>query len=97
MLTDDTAQLNADIATFMHDEPGIQYDRNISRALPLAEKIQSLGYRFQLKDMCPKDMANDRWAALFTDEQGVVLRAEHENAATAICRAAHEIIRTPRQ
>ncbi|MFA7166940.1 MAG: hypothetical protein WC124_14010 [Desulfoplanes sp.] len=96
MISDDTTRLNTEIATFMQVDAGTDFESTISQALPVAEKLQTIGYRFQLKDLCRKDMCSTRWAAIFTDEQGTVIREEHENAATAICRAAQKILLTPK-
>jgi hypothetical protein len=85
------------IAAFMNTETETPFDSDISKGLSVAEKLQSLGYGFKLKDLCPKDIDHDKWAAIFTDEQGTIIREEHENAATAICRAAFEILSTPKQ
>ncbi|WP_141721108.1 hypothetical protein [Desulfoplanes formicivorans] len=81
----------------MNQEADVPFATNISLALTVAEKLQTLGYTFKLKDLCPKDIEHDNWAAIFTDEQGTLVRQEHENAATAICRAAFAILSTPRQ
>lgn len=96
MTINENALANAEIATFMQVDAETDFESTISQALPVAEKLQTLGYRFQLKDLCRKDMCSTRWAAIFTDEQGTVTREEHENAATAICRAAQRILRTPK-
>ena len=90
-------QLNTFMATFMNEEADVPFATNISSALSVAEKLQTLGYTFKLKDLCPKDIDHDKWAAIFTDEQGACIREEHENAATAICRAAYVILSTPKQ
>jgi len=81
----------------MNDESDTPFDSDISKGIAVAEKLKSLGYGFKLKDLCPRDIDHDKWAAIFTDEQGTVSREEHENAATAICRAAYVILSTPRQ
>jgi hypothetical protein len=88
---------NVVIAAFMNQDASTPFDADISKALSVAEKLQSLGYGFKLKDLCPKDIEHDTWAAIFTDEQGIIIREEHENAATAICRAAFTILSKPRQ
>lgn len=96
MQTPDIAQINIQLAAFMQTDPDTSYDTNISQALTVAEKFQTLGYRFRLKDLCPKNIGDEQWAAIFTDEQGNILRKEDENAATAICRAAYEILQSPK-
>ncbi|WP_462323540.1 hypothetical protein [Desulfoplanes sp.] len=88
---------NSVIATFMDQPAETPYHENISLALPVAEKLQTIGYTFQLKDLLPKNIDGDQWAAIFTDEQGAIIREEDENAATAICRAAYTILCLPRQ
>jgi hypothetical protein len=90
-------QLNAVMAAFMNQQPDTPFTTNISRALQVAEKLQTQGYEFKLKDLCPKNMEEDKWAAIFIDQQGTSIREEHENAATAICRAACAIVTTPKQ
>jgi hypothetical protein len=97
MSNQERPEQNRTIAAFMDQEAGTSYDSDISKALSVAEKLQTLGYGFKLKDLHPKDIEHDAWAAIFTDEQGAIIREEHENAATAICRAAFSILSTPRQ
>ncbi len=90
-------EVNTVIAAFMDTDTDTPFDADIGQALMVAEKLQTLGYGFKLKDLFPKDIDHDKWAAVFTDEQGAIVREEHENAATAISRAAYTILSSPRQ
>ncbi len=80
------------LAAFTQHNPDTPFETDLGLALMVAEKLQSQGYTFSLKDRFPKDMTHDQWVATFTDEQGNVIQEEHENAATAISRAAFTIL-----
>ncbi len=60
---------------------------DVNAALLVADLLESNGYTFQLKDMCPKSLCDNLWRAVFTykDEEFV---ADNSESAFAICAAA---------
>ena len=60
---------------------------NINSALQVAQILESRGYAFDLKDLCPKSLCDTGWRARFNmnDQE---FTAEAPQAAAAICTAA---------
>jgi hypothetical protein len=60
---------------------------NINAAMELAGILETKGFTFQLKDMCPKSMTETHWRATFLKE-GAVFSAENPQSSVAVCMAA---------
>lgn len=60
---------------------------NINAAMELAGILETKGFTFQLKDMCPKSMIETNWRATFLKEDAI-FAAENPQSAVAVCMAA---------
>jgi len=65
---------------------------NINAAMELAGMLETKGFTFQLKDMCPKSMTETNWRATFLKEDAV-FSAENPQSSVAVCMAAVEALR----
>lgn len=61
--------------------------QNINAALQVAELLESRGFSFQLKDLCPSSMNETKWCATFI-KNGTEFAAEDAQTAVAVCSAA---------
>jgi len=59
---------------------------NINAAMALAGILETKGFTFQLKDMCPKSMTETNWRATFLKEDSV-FSAENPQSSVAVCMA----------
>ncbi|MFW6324439.1 MAG: hypothetical protein ACOC0U_05180 [Desulfovibrionales bacterium] len=59
----------------------------ITAALELAEHVQSRGFSFQLKDLCPRSLHESAWSAVFSNGEAQ-FTAEDSQASIAVCTAA---------
>nr|WP_321397765.1 hypothetical protein [uncultured Desulfobacter sp.] len=66
---------------------------NINAAMELASTLESKGFTFQLKDMCPKSLIETNWRATFLNE-GATFSAENSQSAQAVCMAAVDALRS---
>ncbi len=66
---------------------------NINAAMELAGILETKGFTFQLKDMCPKSMTQTNWRATFL-KQDNSFSAENPQSAIAICTAAVDALRS---
>jgi len=60
---------------------------DINAALRIADFLETKGYSFKLKDMCPKSMYDTQWQATFASA-GTEFAAKDSQPAVAICIAA---------
>ncbi len=60
---------------------------NINAAMELAGILETKGFTFQLKDMCPKSMTETNWRATFLKDDAV-FSAETPQSSVAVCMAA---------
>lgn len=60
---------------------------NINAALLLAERIQGMGFSFELKDLCARSLYESAWRAVFAKGEAQ-FAAEDAQAAVAVCVAA---------
>lgn len=60
---------------------------NINGALQLAERIQTMGFSFELKDLCARSLYDSAWRAIFAKNHAR-FEAQDEQAAVAVCVAA---------
>jgi len=61
--------------------------KDLHAALALAEILESRGFAFHLKDLCPGSRDQTRWQAVFF-KQGDEFTADHPDAPAAVCTAA---------
>ena len=66
---------------------------NINAAMELAGILETKGFTFQLKDMCPKSLIDTNWRATFLKD-GRKFSAENSQSALAVCMAAVEALRS---
>lgn len=67
---------------------------NINAAMELAGILETKGFTFQLKDMCPKSMTETNWRATFLKEDAV-FSAENSQSSVAVCMAAVDALSGP--
>lgn len=66
---------------------------NINAAMELSGILETKGFTFQLKDMCPKSLVETNWRATFLKE-GETFSAENPQSALAVCIAAVNALRS---
>jgi hypothetical protein len=66
---------------------------NINAAMELAGMLETKGFTFQLKDMCPKSLIETNWRATFLKD-GATFSAENPQSALAVCMAAVDALRS---
>ena len=64
---------------------------NINAAMELAGILETKGFTFQLKDMCPKSLTETRWCATFLKEESI-FSAESPQSFLAVCMAAADAL-----
>jgi hypothetical protein len=55
--------------------------------------LETKGFAFQLKDMCPKSLIETNWRATFLKD-GATFSAENPQSALAVCMAAVDALRS---
>ena len=80
-------EIDKRIEQFLDCELPARPTADISVALKVADFMESKGYDFQLRDMCPKSLHETMWKATFTTS-GTEFAAEATQSAVAICTAA---------
>jgi hypothetical protein len=60
---------------------------DIHAALELANILETKGFSFQLKDLCPKSMNESLWRAIFIKD-GEEFSADNPQSSVAVCTAA---------
>ena len=65
---------------------------NINAAMELAGILETKGFTFQLKDMCPKSMTETNWRATFLKDDAV-FSVENPQSSVAVCMAAVDALR----
>ena len=68
------------------DLPG-QAVRDIHAAMELAGILESRGFSFKLKDLCPRSMTETAWRAVFSKD-GMEFSANDPQSPLAVCKAA---------
>lgn len=79
--------LNGQLKQFLGESVPNQAVYNINAAMELAGILETKGFTFQLKDMCPKSMTDTNWHASFL-KQDKSFSAESPQSAIAVCTAA---------
>ena len=79
-------ELDASLREFLELPAEARPAQDLNQALRLAELLESGGYAFSLKDLCPKSM-DSLWRASFRID-GKEFAAEDAQSALAICAAA---------
>lgn len=64
---------------------------DIHAALELSAILESKGFSFQLKDLCPKNMNETQWRAIF-HKDGKKFSTDDPQSSVAICAAAIEAL-----
>ena len=82
-----THELNRRIERFLDCELPDHPTADIGCALQVADFMESKGYGFQLKDMCPHSPDQAMWKAVFIASDAE-FAAEDAQGAVAICAAA---------
>ena len=82
-----TEELDRRIEGFLDLELPDRPTADISVALKVADFMETKGYSFLMKDMCPKSLDQCLWQAVFTAEDAK-FSAEDSRPAVAICAAA---------
>ena len=67
---------------------------NINAAMELAGILETKGFTFQLKDMCPKSLIETNWRAAFSKEEAI-FSAEDPQSSVAVCMAAVDALVSP--
>jgi len=60
---------------------------DINAALELSVYLETKGYSFQLKDLCPKSPNKTQWRAIFL-KNGEKFSADDPESSVAVCTAA---------
>ena len=60
---------------------------DINAALALAQSLETKGFSFKLKDLCPKSMTETRWRAVFS-KSGKTVSADNAQSSIAVLTAA---------
>ena len=85
--------LEEQLKQFLGESVPEQAVYNINAAMELAGILETKGFTFQLKDMCPKSMTQTNWRATFL-KQDNSFSAENPQSATAVCMAAVDAVRS---
>lgn len=67
--------------------------QDLNAALQVAEHVETLGFTFALRDMCPKSMCETRWRATFSSGD-MKFMAEDTEAPVAVCTAITKALRS---
>lgn len=79
--------LNKKLAGYLDFELSDAPTTDINTALQISEFMESKGYGFRLKDLCPKSLTESSWRAIFTHGD-TEFTAENTESAIAVCSAA---------
>ncbi len=60
---------------------------DINAALEVAKILETRGFSFQLKDLCPKSLSETQWQATFSKD-GLEFSADDPQSPMAVCMAA---------
>lgn len=67
---------------------------DIHAAMELAVILETKGFTFQLKDLCPKSLNETAWRAIFFKEN-ITSFADDPEASVAVCKAAVAALANP--
>lgn len=79
--------LEKQLRQFTDAEISARAVRDIHSALQIAEILESKGFSFKLKDLCPKSLNDTLWRAVFSKD-AEEFNAKNEQSALAVCAAA---------
>ncbi len=68
---------------------------DINAALELSEYLETKGFSFQLKDLCPKSLNETKWRAIFFKDDKK-FSADDPQSSVAICTAAVDALSNQR-
>lgn len=86
--------LEEQLKQFLGESVPGQAVHNINAAMELAGILETKGFTFQLKDMCPKSLIETNWRAAFFKEDAV-FSAEDPQSSVAVCMAAVDALAGP--
>ena len=86
--------LEEQLKQFLGESVPGQAVHNINAAMELAGILETKGFTFQLKDMCPKSLIETNWRAAFSREDAV-FSAEAPQSSVAVCMAAVDALASP--
>ncbi|WP_147819456.1 hypothetical protein [Salidesulfovibrio onnuriiensis] len=91
-MSDNTiASLERELAEFLGADLPEHPAADVHEALQVATLLESKGYAFTLRDLCPKSMSSN-WRACFTKD-GDEFASEGPESALAVCTAAVAALR----
>lgn len=67
---------------------------DINAAMELAGILETRGFSFQLKDLCPRSLSETAWRAIFSKDS-VTFSAENPQSSVAVCMAAIDALTNP--
>lgn len=80
-------ELDRRLGQFIDPELPVSPTSDVNVALQVANLLESKGYSFRLKDMCPTSLSDCLWRATFTNNEAE-FSAENSQSAIAIGTAA---------
>ncbi len=80
-------ELDNRLGQFLDPELPVRPTSDVNVALQVANLLESKGYSFRLKDMCPNSLSECLWRASFTNDEAE-FAAENSQSAIAIGTAA---------
>ena len=80
-------ELDRRLGAYLAPELPERPSSDVNLALRVAGLLESKGYSFQLKDLCPKSLSESLWQAVFSAGDARFV-AEDCRSAVAVCTAA---------
>ena len=80
-------QLEKQLKQFLGEAVPKQAIDDIHAAIEIARILETKGFTFQLKDLCPKSMNETAWRATFFKDN-VAFAADDPESSVAVCKAA---------
>jgi hypothetical protein len=80
-------QLEKQLKKFLGEAVPNQAVYDIHAAMELAMILETKGFTFQLKDLCPKSMDETAWRAIFFKDK-VAFATDHPESSVSVCKAA---------
>ncbi|MFO7910993.1 MAG: hypothetical protein R6V15_02410 [Desulfotignum sp.] len=87
-------QLEKQLIQFLGEAVPDQAVYDIHAAMELAWILETKGFTFQLKDLCPKSLNETAWRAIFFKEN-IAFTADDPEPSVALCKAAVDALANP--
>ncbi len=87
-------QLEKQLKQFIGEAVPNQAVYDIHAAMELAGILETKGFTFQLKDLCPKSLNETAWRAIFF-KKDMAFTADDPESAVAVCKAAVDALANP--